>query len=130
MHRHHIIPRFEWVMRNGGENKWGYNDPSNIEYVTPQEHAERHRARYKLYGFWQDLQAAQLLERMSRFESKIAKVSSVVNLGKQRALGTKRTPEQRAARSEGQRGKVRGPYKGNTKYCSYYLRKLKGRLEA
>lgn len=44
MHRHHIIPR----------HAGGTDDPSNIELVTVEEHAERHRLLFEEYGRWQD----------------------------------------------------------------------------
>lgn len=43
-HKHHIIP-----VHVGGSN-----DPSNIVYLTLEEHAEAHRKLYEECGRWQD----------------------------------------------------------------------------
>jgi|LULS01.1.fsa_nt_gb hypothetical protein len=43
-HKHHIIPR----------HAGGTDDPSNIIYLTIEEHAEAHRVLYEKYGRWQD----------------------------------------------------------------------------
>lgn len=44
MHDHHIIPK----------HMGGTNDPSNIETITIEEHAERHRVLFETHGHWQD----------------------------------------------------------------------------
>ena len=45
--KHHIIPR----------HSGGSDDPSNIEIVTPAEHAERPRILFETHGRWQDFLA-------------------------------------------------------------------------
>jgi hypothetical protein len=46
-HKHHIIPR----------HAGGTDDPSNLVYLTVEEHAEAHRKLYEKYGRKQDLWA-------------------------------------------------------------------------
>ena len=43
-HKHHIIPK----------HAGGTDEPSNIEYVTVEQHAERHRILFETHGRWQD----------------------------------------------------------------------------
>lgn len=44
MHNHHIVPK----------HAGGTDDPSNIEPLTIQDHAEKHRILYETYDRWQD----------------------------------------------------------------------------
>lgn len=44
LHKHHIIPK----------HAGGTDDPSNIIYLTVEEHAEAHRILFEQYGRWQD----------------------------------------------------------------------------
>ncbi len=44
MHNHHKIPK----------HMGGSDDPSNIETITIEEHANRHRVLYETHGHWQD----------------------------------------------------------------------------
>jgi hypothetical protein len=44
MHKHHIIPK----------HMGGSDDPLNIESITIEEHAERHRLLFEAHGHWQD----------------------------------------------------------------------------
>jgi hypothetical protein len=44
LHKHHIIPK----------HVGGTNDPSNIEYLTVEQHAEAHKLLFEKYGRWQD----------------------------------------------------------------------------
>lgn len=44
IHKHHIIPR----------HAGGTDDPSNIELVTVEDHADKHRILFEKYGRWQD----------------------------------------------------------------------------
>jgi hypothetical protein len=47
IHRHHKIPK----------HAGGTDDPSNIEMLTIEEHAEAHRKLFEKYGRWQDKKA-------------------------------------------------------------------------
>ncbi len=44
LHKHHKIPK----------HMGGSDDPSNIESLTIEEHAERHRILFEMHGCWQD----------------------------------------------------------------------------
>lgn len=50
-HIHHIIPKY----------LGGTDDPSNLQELTVEEHAEAHRLLYEQYGNWQDYCAWQAL---------------------------------------------------------------------
>ena len=52
-HRHHIIPK----------HQGGTDDDSNIEYLTPEEHAKSHLALFEKYGHYEDAQAYNTLKR-------------------------------------------------------------------
>jgi hypothetical protein len=54
-HKHHIIPR----------HIGGSDDPSNLIELTPEAHAEAHRALYEKDGRWQDYLAWQGLAKLS-----------------------------------------------------------------
>ena len=54
-HRHHILPK----------HAGGTNDPSNIVYLTPSEHAEAHRLLFEKYGRWQDFVAWRGLSKQT-----------------------------------------------------------------
>jgi len=43
-HKHHIIP----------VHAGGTDEPSNIEFITVEDHAERHRILFETHGRWQD----------------------------------------------------------------------------
>lgn len=43
-HLHHIIPR----------HMGGTDDPSNLVYLSVEEHAEAHRVLFETYGRWED----------------------------------------------------------------------------
>lgn len=44
LHKHHIIPK----------HAGGTDDPSNLIYLTVEEHAEAHRLLFEQHGCWQD----------------------------------------------------------------------------
>ena len=48
---HHIVPL----------HAGGIDDPSNIEFLTLEEHINAHKELYEKYGRWQDLLACQML---------------------------------------------------------------------
>ena len=50
-HWHHIVPK----------HAGGSDEPSNLEHLTVEEHAEAHRKLYEQYGRWQDKIAWQTL---------------------------------------------------------------------
>jgi hypothetical protein len=64
--KHHIIPKYAG----------GSDDPSNIEEITVDEHADRHRILFEKHGNWQDFVAWKgLLKLITSNEcSKIAMV--------------------------------------------------------
>jgi hypothetical protein len=45
--KHHIVPR----------HAGGTDDPSNIEEVTTEQHADRHKVLFEAHGRWQDFLA-------------------------------------------------------------------------
>jgi hypothetical protein len=53
-HKHHIIPK----------HAGGSDDPSNLEELTIEEHAEAHRILYEQFGRWQDRIAWQGLAKL------------------------------------------------------------------
>ena len=55
LHRHHIIPR----------HMGGTDDPDNIAYLTPAEHAQAHLDLYREYGKEEDLWAYRQLSQNS-----------------------------------------------------------------
>lgn len=70
-HKHHIIPR----------HAGGTDDPSNLIYLTVEEHAEAHRLLFEQYGRWQDELAWKALSgAIGKDEIIYRKVSP--NLGK------------------------------------------------
>ena len=44
LHKHHIIPK----------HAGGTDDPSNLIYLTVEDHAEAHRSLFEHHGRWQD----------------------------------------------------------------------------
>ncbi len=59
LHKHHIIPK----------HAGGTDHPSNIAYLTIEEHAEAHRKLYEQYGRWQDELAYKgLLKKIGKDE--------------------------------------------------------------
>jgi hypothetical protein len=53
-HKHHIIPK----------HMGGSDDPSNLVYVTIEQHANLHKQLWEDLGYWQDRVAWQGLSRM------------------------------------------------------------------
>lgn len=121
-HRHHIIPR----------HAGGTDDPSNIVYLTPAEHAAAHRRLYEQYGRWQDKVAADGLSGIIGHEEAVRQASingpkgrkpsekqlaamrrpkSPEHVAKVAAAkrGVKRTPEQRARMSAAMKAAPRKP---------------------
>lgn len=86
----------------------GSNDSSNIEYVTVEQHAERHRVLFETYGRWQDELAWKGLAGIIGKEEIIRLKNRYSKLGKPnlKARGLKRTPECRENLSKLRKGKV------------------------
>lgn len=105
LHKHHIIPR----------HAGGSDDPSNIIYLTVEEHAEAHKLLFEQYGRWQDEIAWKALSGSVGKEEIIArKVRS--NLGKKFSDETRkkmsennpmRNKETAKKMAESKRGKAR-----------------------
>jgi len=65
LHKHHIIPK----------HMGGSNDPSNITYLTPEEHGMAHWILFRLYGNLADRRAALGLFNMMGKEEILAEIS-------------------------------------------------------
>ncbi len=65
-HKHHITPKHRWKVLYGSLE--GCDDPTNIELLTVEEHAEVHRTLYEKYG---------------RIEDKLAWLSLSSKIGKE-----------------------------------------------
>lgn len=71
LHKHHIIPK----------HAGGTDDPSNLIYLTVEEHAEAHKILFEQYGRWQDELAWKgLLKLVTHDEAMIRSMKP--NLGK------------------------------------------------
>lgn len=101
LHKHHIIPK----------HFGGTDHPSNIEYVTVEEHADRHKVLFENHGRWQDkiaymclsgqigndeaIRQAGIFANTGRIiSSETRRKMSESHIGLKSALGTKRSPEQ------------------------------------
>lgn len=71
VHKHHIIPR----------HAGGTDNPSNIEEVTIEEHAKRHRILFETHGYWQDKIAWKALSGQIGREEAIKEAARNSNLG-------------------------------------------------
>jgi hypothetical protein len=72
IHRHHIIP-----IHAGGTD-----EPSNIEFITTEEHAERHRILFESQGRWQDEIAWKCLSGQIGNDEAIRQAGIKANTGK------------------------------------------------
>ena len=94
MEKHHILPK----------HMGGTDDPSNIEYITVEEHAEKHRILYEKYGHKWDYLAWKgrtgnigREEIMKEVYREAGKKGGKLSKG---TLGYKYTPEQRKRLSD------------------------------
>ena len=71
-HKHHIIPK----------HMGGTDDPSNLIYLTIEEHAEAHKKLWEKHGHWQDELAYKGLSKLISKDEIILEVSVKANLGK------------------------------------------------
>lgn len=97
LHKHHKVPK----------HVGGTDDPSNIEWLTVEEHAEAHRLLYEKYGRWQD---------------KCAWYALSGRIGKEEIIRLKLVETARS-----QRGKKRGPY--SEERCKNISNALKGKFK-
>lgn len=117
LHAHHIIPR----------HAGGTDDPSNIIFLTVEQHAEAHRLLFEQYGRWQDKLAWQMLSGMLGNED-------AIRIAQQNGDKTwMKTPEGRAIMKEAWRrskelGHRRDPWnKGQTKHTDERLKQASER---
>ena len=78
MHKHHIVPR----------HMGGSDDPSNIELLTVEEHAERHRVLFEQHGCWQDELAWKGITGLITSEEAAREASRLANIGNKNASGS------------------------------------------
>jgi hypothetical protein len=88
LHKHHIIPK----------HAGGTDDPSNLIYLTVEEHAEAHKLLFEQYGRWQDELAWKGLSGQIGKEEIILKTL-------QRNLGKTFSEETRSKMRESSKGK-------------------------
>lgn len=98
LHKHHIVP-----IHAGGSD-----EPSNIEYVTVKDHADRHRVLFEKYGRWQDEMAWKGLSGIIGKEELIRRINIETKLGKPnyKSRGQKRSKECLDRLSKLRKGKV------------------------
>lgn len=99
LHKHHIIPR----------HAGGTDDPSNLVYLTVEQHAEAHRVLWETYGRIQDWRAWNGLSRQIGREEILKQIYS--ENGKRAGVSNKgRTPHNKGIpMSEEQKQKLRRP---------------------
>jgi len=98
-HRHHIIPLYTCTtcetsgIRKRDQHKIGFcplQDPSNIVYLTPTEHAEAHKKLYEQYGREEDRIAYRGLAGIITNEQAISEMLSMA--GKRGGLKGEKHP--------------------------------------
>lgn len=105
LHKHHIIPLYtctnlECPKDHSRKHICGLDDPSNIEYITVEEHAEKHRLLFEQYGRWEDKLAYEGLFGLKDHAECAAEASRLANTGKYH------TPESRQKRRIKQLAKI------------------------
>jgi len=98
VHKHHIIPRYAG----------GTDDPSNIEELTVEEHAERHRILFETHGHWQDEVAYKGLLKIIPKEEMSREISRAANKGNKNRLGSFPNSETRLKMRNSHIGKPNG----------------------
>ena len=78
-HKHHILPK----------HMGGTDDPSNLVYLTIEEHAEAHKKLWEEYGRWQDELAYKGLLKLISHDEAILIAASKSNLGKKQSQETR-----------------------------------------
>jgi len=123
---HHRVPAHLWKSTFG--NLIGWNTKENREWVTLEEHAQRHLDLYARYHRKTDLNSYfSIMGRKGR-EGFIRDMVSQANEGNQNALGSRRCQEDSLARSKWQLGKVRGPYGKRSPHDPVVLREQRWRV--
>lgn len=97
-HKHHIIPR----------HAGGSDDPSNIAYLTIEEHAEAHRLLFEEHGRWQDEFAWKGLVGLMSKEEIMNNMYANRRGSGNTFYGKKHTEETRKKISENRKGKAKG----------------------
>ena len=100
----------------------GTDDPSNLEYITVKEHAERHKSLYLKHGKTQDYVAWKSLSEQIDKEELLRLTSSIGgknNRGKPKTDEHKRKMSESASRSreplsEVTKGRISNSMMGNT----------------
>lgn len=97
-HKHHKIPKY----------LGGTDEPSNIVFVTPEEHAELHFALYLENGNWQDYRAAKGLAKLGGTPCFGGKKHTDKSRAKMsdKLKGKKKSAEHKRKIGEAQKGKV------------------------
>lgn len=92
-HRHHIIPK----------HMGGTDDPSNIIYLTSEEHAEAHKILWEKHGFLEDFIAWKALE--GSITKKTATTMAIINSNKTRFV-SEETRQKIGAKSKNRKSKL------------------------
>jgi len=71
-HKHHIIPK----------HMGGTDDPSNLVYVTVEQHANLHKQLWEEFGHWQDELAYKGLAKLISHNEATLIAATKANLGK------------------------------------------------
>lgn len=78
-HKHHIIPRHEWMSRFGNLN--GFNDVDNVVFLSTEQHAQVHGLLFELCGNEFDKIASECLGGQIGKEEAIKRASYIAHKG-------------------------------------------------
>jgi len=78
-HKHHIVPK----------HAGGSDDPSNLVFLSVEEHAEAHRKLFEEYGRWQDELAWKTLSGIIGKEEAVRLAGVKANQGKKHSESSK-----------------------------------------